>query len=266
MTLTHTGTESDTERWEEPDGSAVEYRGGDGVVLRFEAFTGTIFGLRPKIGARVTAHHGRFEVAEIDSRYFVRVDDQAYDVVHESSNARNATHLEQHESKHGGAASALPERIEALCRAQWRGSRYRYVVSTGQLRPDVVPDTPGFPEDFPRHWPAPGGVEIVTEVLDITGRGLGVPRTVVFTVRNKEATAQTITIHPASHYSFVVDSGDLVIPAGASVRVPVRYRPDQLEVVQGILPIETPSGRHEIELIGRLDLGAPGGAMGGGVA
>jgi hypothetical protein len=266
MTLTHTGTESRCERWEEPDGSAVEYRGAHGTLLRFEAFTGTTLGLRPKIGAKITTHHGRFEAAEISAHYVVRRGGQARDIVQETSGARNATHLEHHESKHGGASSALPERVDALCRAQWRGARYRFVVSTGQPGSDVGAVVPPFPEDFPQHWPAPGGVEITTSALAITSHGLGASRTALFTVRNKEAAPQTITIHPASHYSFIVDSGDLVLGAGATVRVPVRYRPDRVDVVEGTLLIETPSGPHEIELIGRVELGAPGGADGGAVA
>ena len=87
----------------------------------------------------------------------------------------------------------------------------------------------------------------------------------MFRVRNKEAKAQTIVVHPPSHYNFEADSGELVLPALASVRVAVRYRADRLDDVQGTLLIETPSGRHEIELIGRVQLGSPGGAMGGGV-
>jgi hypothetical protein len=270
MTLTNTGTESGIERWEEPDHSAVEYRAADGAVLRFEAFRGALLGLRRTIGAKINAHHGRFESAEIDSHYFyLRVDDQTYDIVSETSSANNAAHLEQHESKHSGLVGAptdLPDRVEALCRAQWRGARFRYVVGLGELDPEAVADARPFPEDFPQHWPSPGGVEINTAILDIVAHGLGSRRTAMFTVRNKGATPQTITVHQPSHYSFEVTSGDMVIPAGESVRVPVRYLPEQLDTVEGSLRIDTPSGSHEIELVGRLQLGSFGAAgVGGGL-
>jgi hypothetical protein len=263
MTLKNTGTESGTERWEEPDRSAVEYRAADGAVLRFEAFTRSTLGLRPSIGAKIIAHHGRFECAEIDAHYFLKVNDDAYEVVRETSSGQNGTHLEQHETKHAApvaAAVRLPERVEALCRAQWRGARYRYVVTMGELDPEAMAEDPTFPADFPQHWPTPGGIELKTSILDITAHALGNRRTALFTVRNKEGIPQTITIHPASHYSFEVDSGEMVIPAGASVRVPVRYLPEQLEPVEGSLRIDTPSGSHEIELIGRLQLGSFGAA------
>jgi hypothetical protein len=258
MTLTRTGTDNATERWEEPDHSAVEYRAPDGAVLRFEAFTGTTLGLRRKIGARITAHHGRLDAAEIDSHYFVRVSDEAYDVVRESSSAQNATHLEQHESMHGGAvhggppSATLPERIEALCRAQWRGARYRYVVSTGDLDPEAEAHRPSFPEDFPQHWAAPGGVEVRASSLVITAMTPGQRRSGSITVRNKEGTPQTITVHPASHYNFQVDTGDVVIPAAGSVRVPVRYLAQQVAPLMASLVIDTPSGAHEVQLEGRL--------------
>jgi hypothetical protein len=258
MTLTRTGTEYGTERWEEPDHSAVEYRADDGAVLRFEAFTGATLGLRRKIGAKITAHHGRLEAAEIDSHYFVRINDEAYDVVRESSSARNATHLEQHESMHGGAIhggqteTVLPERVDALCRAQWRGARYRYVVSAGELDPEAEAHAPSFPEEFPQHWPAPGGVEVRASSLVITALTQGQRRSASFTVRNREGTPQTITVHPPSHYSFEVDSGDRVIPASASVHVPVRYLAQQAAPLEASLVIDTPSGPHEIQLEGRL--------------
>jgi len=258
MTLTRTGTDNGNERWEEPDHSAVEYRAADGAVLRFEAFTGTTLGLRRKIGAKITAHHGRLEAAEIDSHYFLRVSDEAYDVVSESSSAQNATHLEQHESMHGGAihggppSASLPERVEALCRAQWRGARYRNVVSTGDLDPEAEAHRPSFPEDFPLHWAAPGGVEIRSSSLVITALSPGQRRSASITVRNKEGTPQTITVHAPSHYSFDVDAGDVVIPPAGSVRVPVHYLAQQVAPLLASLVIDTPSGAQEIQLEGRL--------------
>jgi len=259
MTLMKTGTEFGTERWEEPDNSAVEYRAADGAVLRFEAFTGMTLTLNRKIGARITAHHGRLEAAEIDSHYFVRVSDEAYEIVRESTSARNAAHLEQHETMHGGQVHGgsqlvpLPERVDALCRAQWRGARYRHIVTTGQLDPEAaVARAPSFPEDFPQHWPAPGGVEVRGSSLVITALTQGQRRSASITVRNRGGTPQTITVHPPSHYSFEVDSGDMVIPAGHSVHVPVRYLPRQVEPLEATLVIDTPSGRHEIQLEGRL--------------
>jgi hypothetical protein len=259
MTLMKTGTEFGTERWEEPDHSAVEYRAADGAVLRFEAFAGGKLGLRPKIGARITAHHGRLEAAEIDSHYYVRVSEESYDVVHESSSARNAAHLEQHEVMHGGPVHGgsttvpLPERVEALCRAQWRGGRYRYIVSTGEVDPEAaVARAPSFPEDFPLHWPAPGGVEVRTPSLVITALTQGQWRSASITVRNKEGTPQTIRVHPPSHYSFEANSGDVVIPAAASVHVPVRYLARHAEPVEASVVIDTPSGPQEVMLEGRL--------------
>jgi hypothetical protein len=258
MTLTRTGTESGTERWEEPDHSAVEYRAADGAVLRFEAFTGKTLALRQKIGAKIVAHHGRLEAAEIDAHYFVRVSDEAYEVLSESSSARNAAHLEQHESPHGGAVhggpptATLPERVEALCRAQWRGARYRSVVSAGELDPEAEAHVPSFAEDFPLHWPAPGGVEVRASSLVITALTAGQRRSASFTVRNREGTPQTITVHPPSHYSFEVDSGELVIPAAGSVRVPVRYLAQKVGPILGSLVIDTPSGSHEVQLEGRV--------------
>jgi hypothetical protein len=262
MTLTNTGTESDTERWEEPDGNAVEYRAVDGAVLRFEAFTGMTLGLRRKIGVEIVTRHGRFEVAEIDSRYFVSSNDRDHDIVKERSSARNATRLEQHESKHGGAAAGLPGRVDGLCRAQWRGARFRYVVTTGQLDPEATADAPEFPDGFPENWPTLGGVEVEDWILVLTG-ALGQRRTESFTVRNKERTPQTITVHSPTHRSFEVKSGDLIIPAGASVHVPVRFRANELDTAVGSLLIDTPTGTHQIELKGTVDVGGPGIAPSG---
>jgi hypothetical protein len=259
MTLTHTGTESGSERWEEPDHSAVEYRAEGRTVLRFEAFTGGTLGLRRRIGARITAHHGQFEVAEIDSRYFVRADDQGYHVVPESSSGRDATHLEQHESKHGDAVAArIPDRVDALCRAQWRGARYRYVVTTGRLDPEMAAVPLQFPDGFPQHWPTPGSVEIDAERLIIPGVGFDHPGKAAITVRNRATTPQTITVHSASHYSFQVPAGDMVIPGGGSVRVPVRFLPPQVAGdVVGSLVIDTPSGSREVQLEGQLRMRSP---------
>jgi hypothetical protein len=262
MTLTKTGSESGTERWEEPDHSAVEYRAADGAVLRFEAITGMTLALRPKIGAKIVAHHGRLEAAEIDAHYFVRINDEGYDVISESSSARNATHLEQHETMHGGQVHGgsetvrMPERVDALCRAQWRGSRFRYVVSTGDIDPEADVHPPSFPADFPQHWPTPGGVEVQASSLVITALGPGQRRSASITVRNKEGTPQTITVHPPSHYSFEVNSGEIVIPASSSVRVPVRYLARQVGSLAASLVIDTPSGSQEVQLEGRLSRAA----------
>ncbi len=255
MTLRNTGAESGCERWEEPDRSAVEYRAGD-AVLRFEAFTGGTLGLRRRIGARITAHHGRFELAEIDSHYFVRASGLVFDVVLESSSARNAAHLDQHESrKHGGAVETdLPDRVDALCRAQWRGARYRYVVTTGQLDRGASADTPRFPDGFPEDWPLPDRVEVAPDRLLIAAVGADHRGKASITVRNRAAVPQTITVRPPSHYSFEVVSGEIVIPGGRSVRVPVRFLPPQDQNrVFGSLVIDTPSGAQEVQLEGQLN-------------
>lgn len=258
MTLTNTGTESGTERWEEPDHSAVEYRAPDGAVLRFEAYTGMTLGLHRKIGAKIAAHHGKLEAAEIDSHYFIKVSEDAYDVVRESSSARNAAHLDQHETMHGGQVHGgsptviLPERVEALCRAQWRGARFRYVVSTGEIDPEAEVHRPAFPEEFPQHWPAPGGVEVQASTLVLTALSTGQRRTGTISVRNKEGTPQKITVHPPSHYSFEVDTGDIVIPASSAIRLPVRYLAQQAGTLEATLRIETPSGPQDVQLEGRV--------------
>jgi hypothetical protein len=158
MTLQRTGFESGTERWEEPDRSAVEYRAPDGAVLRFEAFTSTKFLLQKRIGAKVTTRRSKFQFAAIDSRYWVQAFAQTYAIVTDNDHDSNDSYLDEYESKiRIGIGGAFPERVESLCRAQWRGARFRYVVERGSANLLTVGDVPEFPSGFPDNWPPTGG-------------------------------------------------------------------------------------------------------------
>src|SRR4051794_31702470 len=109
--LVKNGDESGVEVWEDPDRSRVEYRAPDGAVLRFEAFSGRSYLVQERIGAKITTRNSRFELAAIDSIYFV----SGYGIKEDNDHDRDDTYLDEYESRL--FLGYFPERVESLCRA-----------------------------------------------------------------------------------------------------------------------------------------------------
>lgn len=253
MTLQKMGSESGAERWEEPDRSAVEYRAPDGAVLRFEAFTSTNFLIQKRIGAKVTTRSSKFQFAAIDSRYWVQAVGQTYAIVTDNDHDANDTYLDEYESKiRVGIGGAFPARVESLCRAQWRGARFRYVVARGPSNLFTVGDVPEFPAGFPEGWPAPGGVSVSPTQLSLTARSAGVAATGTVTVRNKEGTSQQITVHPASGQGFEVDAGRVTLPPDGEARIRVRFRSASAAPKVGSFVVDIPGASRTIALRGSV--------------
>lgn len=249
MVLQLQGTESGHERWEEPDRSAVEYRAPDGAVLRFEAFVSTRWFVQKRIGAKVTTRRSRFAFAEINSRYWVPAIGQFYAITADTDHDTNDSYLDEYESKiTAGSAAAFPERVESLCRAQWRGARHRYVVAHGPANLPTTGDVPDFPTGFPGTWPAPGGFSIWPGSLSLIARNANAVTSGAVTIQNWEGTPQQFTVHPATGRGFQVNAGIVTVAPDLQARIWVQYR--GVGHATGSFVVDSPTGAHTIPLQG----------------
>jgi hypothetical protein len=149
--LKFTGIVNGAERWASDDGSMVEFRLGTGR-LAFHAWKKHTIYQYWSMGAEISVYntYAKFKAADIVSRYFMSVNTPCQVVANGHDSDRNDTYLDQFE---WGWHSQQPERVAALCRAQWHNERFAEIVTAGEGC-DNSPNDPNnpFPAGFPSGW------------------------------------------------------------------------------------------------------------------
>jgi hypothetical protein len=220
--LVLTGDELGVERWDSPDGSKVEYRSG-AATLTFQAFTDSDdWDLRDRIGVRITTKSSIFDAANIDSRYYLNAYAQTCAIVSTGrASHRDDDHVDQYEWA-VALVGELPQRVEALCRAQWNGDRYSAYVSTGRTC-SVVGPVPPFPQGWPDDWPPDTGLTVTPRSLYIPTVSSGVAARGSIVVRNLDPYDAPISISEAEGIYFQSDSGPATVPANGNYFITVTF-------------------------------------------
>jgi hypothetical protein len=146
--LKFTGIVNDAERWATDDGSMVEYRLGVGKLIFHAWKKHTLYGYW-SMGGEVSIFNtpAKFQAANIIANYYMSVDApcQAYPG-HDSD--RNDTYLDQYS---WGWNAQQPERVAALCKAQWHNMRFADLVTAGEGCMNYL-DENQWPLGFPTDW------------------------------------------------------------------------------------------------------------------
>jgi hypothetical protein len=147
------------ERWASDDGSLVQYRLGAGR-LTFHAWKKHSITQYWSMGGEITTSgtHPNFQAADIVSHYYMSVTAPCEVVKVDHDSDRDDSYLDEYE---WGWNSPQPERVAALCRAQWNNARFADIVTAGEGCPDYLNDA--WPVGFPPDW-----VTIDT-VIDLNG-------------------------------------------------------------------------------------------------
>jgi hypothetical protein len=172
--LQHTGTVNGAERWAADDGSRVEYRLGTGRLV-FQAWRNRNISGYWSIGAEilVVKTPAKFQVADIESRYYMSVGAPCKIVRIDHDSDRNDDYLEEYE---WGWNAQQPKRVASLCRARWHNALFADVVTAGSGCEDAPNDptnpwTPGFPPDW---TPKSTVVNLTGDWTDGSGRNAAI--------------------------------------------------------------------------------------------
>jgi hypothetical protein len=196
--LTFTGIVNGAERWASNDGSMVEFRLGTGR-LAFHAWKKSTVYQYWSMGAEISVYNTncKFKAADIVSRYFMSVNAPCEVVANGHDSDRNDTYVDQYE---WGWHSQQPERVAALCRAQWHNERFAELVTAGEGC-ENSPNDPNnpFPAGFPSEW------NTINTVVNLNGNWTdGSSRSAVISV---EFTALTVGMsafnRPTAHGSIL---------------------------------------------------------------
>jgi hypothetical protein len=149
--LEFTGIVNGAERWASADGSWVEYRLGTGR-LYFHAWKKKSITQYWSMGAEISVINtpAKFQVADIESRYYMSVDTPCQVVRVDQDSDRNDTYLDEYE---WGWNSQQPERVASRCRAVWHNAKFADLVTAGDGC-ENAPNDPNNPWDagFPADW------------------------------------------------------------------------------------------------------------------
>ena len=117
--LHYTGDVNGAQRWASEDGAMVQYRIG-AEMLTFHAWKKSTLFRYWSMGGEIATNGGaNFEAAQVDSHYYMTLQNQPCAVVKvDSDSARNTDYVDEYE---WGWNSPQPERVASLCRAQWSG-------------------------------------------------------------------------------------------------------------------------------------------------
>jgi hypothetical protein len=252
--LRHMADDNGVQRWETPDLSIVEYRAADGQRMRFEAYTGSDFYLKKKIGAKITTRGGRFEYAAIDNFYFLPAHAQLYSFHQESAAGSNGNKLITQEWAVRGFE--LPGTVRSLCRAQWHGANFSHEVRTGPFPLPLAGGPPEFHHGFPEAWDAPGGISINPDSLTLTANFLGDTAVGTVQIRNREGSRQTIAVNAPDNRRFLVAPKRYTLQSGETKRVSVKYEDATGLGDVGNLTIATPQRQFVVPLRGVAKQGA----------
>jgi hypothetical protein len=145
--LKFTGTVNGAERWASDDGSTVEYRIGN-ERLTFHAWNRRrIFPPYWSEGAKIFTSGANFEAANIFANYYMSVDAPCQLKAHGDESDFNDNSVDQYE---WGINAQQPERVAALCRAQWHHARFADVVTAGEGCLNYRDEA--WPAGFPLEW------------------------------------------------------------------------------------------------------------------
>ncbi len=203
--LVMTGVVNGAERWASPDGSTVEYRAAHGT-LRFHAWKRSTFFGYWSMGAEISTSGTNFEAAAIESHYYMSVNDPCQVVKVDQDSDRNDDYLDEYE---WGWNAQQPERVAALCRAQWGHARFADLVTAGDGCPNFANDV--WPVGFPADWPSDMGAELRPDRISMRARSIGVIARGSTTVVNLDPNDVPV------HVEAGPDTGDFDYPAGVNV-------------------------------------------------
>lgn len=245
MALVRTNNDpSGYERWEEPDGSRVEFRAAGGFVVNCYTYTSGM--IKKNIGAVIRTRGDDFDVARIDSRYYTRAEGQVYSVGTDSDEDWTDSELDEHQS--ATWFGDIPDRVESLCRIQFRGVRLQATLTKGPLVYTL--NVPPFPVGFPDTWPSVNAVTVDPLTLQLSARQARLSRKSV-TVSNRTSSPQVVIIG-ATNAPFTVASGTTQIPAGEELPVSVTYAPRAARGSIGSFKITGAGRTQTVRLEGRM--------------
>lgn len=249
------------------DGSRIEYRSGDDKIV-FKTFFSNYF-LGWEMGVRIDTDGPDFQAARIDSRYYYTAFAQTCAPDSDSDEDFNDDDLK--ESSSGTFLSEKPIRLQALCRAQWKGRRIAGIVTRGSPCFDVAPDP--LPEGFPEDWPplpVPGQILIDPGSLLLFSRPERPTATARITIRNthddtREVTVGAIEKKPqqgpvaSAQGTFGNTTGQFSMPPGSAIQIAVSYTGQSgFGTVEAELPVSFDGGTRRVPVTGRnLEVLAP---------
>ncbi|WP_411700456.1 hypothetical protein [Conyzicola sp.] len=240
--------ESGIERWEETDGSAMEFRAHDGTKVRFATFSGREnLWTTDKIGTKITTSGRNFDYANVTSKYYLPSVGQLYAAYMDSDGDSNDSYLDEYE---WSIVGEMPDRVESLCRVQWHGTRLKGIVQRG---PDVATGgfDPQFPEGWPEDWPAIGAMYISPRSLTMNSRGVG--KTVRSSVTISASLAMVkVRVRGANGAAFKVGTGEFQIAPTKTHDVGVEFTPLDKKDVEGTFDIEGPNETVTVRLRGKV--------------
>jgi hypothetical protein len=190
------------ERWASDDGAMVEYRVGDGR-LNFHAWKKHTFYQYWSMGGEIgiSGTHTNFEAADIVSYYYMSVDSPCAVVKIGHDSDRDDSYVDQYE---WGINAQQPERVAALCRAQWNNARFADIVTAGEGCLNYPNEA--WPAGFPPDW------DTIKTVIELNGSWTdGSPRSAVISVKFKSLTIDMSAYNrPAAHGS-IVDGSTITV-------------------------------------------------------
>lgn len=191
--LKFTGIVNGAERWATDDGSMVEYRIGHGR-LTFHAWKKSVlfyWSMGGEISVTNTSTH--FEAADIWAFSYMSVPGQPPCQVYNSNGHASGVDDGYLDKYDWGINAQQPERVAALCRAQWHHERFRDLVTAGDgclryLEDDWVPG-------FPTEW------NTIQTLIPLNGNWTdGSSRSAVIVVKFRSLSVDMSAYHrPAAH-------------------------------------------------------------------
>jgi hypothetical protein len=249
------------------DGSRIEYRSGDDKIVFKTFFSNYLVGW--KMGVRIDTDGPDFQAARIDSRYYYTALAQTCAPDSDSDEDFNDDDLE--ESSSGTFLSEKPIRLQALCRAQWKGRRIAGIVTRGAPCLDVAPNP--LPEGFPDNWPplpVPGEILIDPASLLLLSRPERPTATARITIRNTHDDAREVTVGviakkpqqgpvASAQGTFGNTTGQFSMLPGSAIQIAVSYTGQSgFGTVEGELPVSFDGGTRRVPVTGRtLEVLAP---------
>jgi hypothetical protein len=217
--LHYTGDVNGAERWASDDGAMVQYR-LDGESLTFYAWKKSTLYLYWSMGGEISTEGGTpFAAAQVDSHYYMTLQDQPCQVVRIDSDADHDTdYVDEYE---WGWNAPQPERVASLCRAQWKGRRFGDLVTAGDGCDGFASDN--WPTGFPADWPPITGFTVVPAGVDMGSVDLGLNTARTITVVNFGPTPLPVTVAPVSGDDFDVAAGDFTVPGDGTLPVEVMF-------------------------------------------
>jgi hypothetical protein len=195
--LKFTGTVNGAERWASDSGAMVQYRMGDGR-LNFHAWKKHTFYHYWSMGGEIgiSGTNTNFVAADIVSYYYMSVDSPCAVVKIGHDSDRDDSYVDQYE---WGIHAQQPERVAALCRAQWNNARFADIVTAGEGCPNYLNEV--WPAGFPPDWPT-------KTLVDLNGRWAsgGRPGPVISTTSTSLTIDMSAYNRPSAHGSIVDDS------------------------------------------------------------